>query len=243
MDGWGYFVSTFLGYFFFVFFFQVRSVFDLEGFDFPTECRVMEKSLMHYMNNIHGITWELVLLRRPCKVCSLSFRKQGSEASKLTHMILGVLMISMCLIDLAWFKAGEIFRGVLLRPSCRLQNDMIIYSTGIRLASVAKVIGQLSKWGKSNQASDCDGKSFWKQKISSVQTDLVTSKDFQARKTYAIRLTWVFCKRARGWSPDLQQDGHKAMMQIGILKPAADVYVKTYTYVNVNIYIYVYIHI
>ena len=131
----------------------------------------------------------------------------------------------------------------MLRPPCRLQNDMIIYSTGIRLASVAKVIGQLSKWGKSNQASDCDGKSFWKQKISSVQTDLVTSKDFQARNSYAIRLTWVFCKRARGWSPDLQQDGHKAMMQIGILKPAADVYVKTYTYVNVNIYICIYTYI
>ena len=71
---------------------------------------------------------------------------------------------------------------------------MIIYSTDIRLASVAKVIGQLSKWGKSNQASDCDGKSLWKQKMSSVQTDLVTtgSKDFQARNSYAIRSTGVF---------------------------------------------------
>ena len=58
--------------------------------------------------------------------------------------------------------------------------------------------------------------------MSSVQTDLVTIlRIFKRGIPMPLGQLGFSCKRARGWSPDLQQDGHKAMMQIGMLKPEA----------------------
>lgn len=113
---------------------------------------------------------------------------------------------------------GEIFRDVLVRPSCPLLLNDEIYSTGVQLASVAKAVmsplmNQIIANG-ANLTSGFDANpsenrrfqvcilTWWLVRI--FKRGIPMPWGFFVRSLP--RVNWFFfCKRARGWSPDLQQ--------------------------------------